>query len=567
MITAKQGIPIGKYLPLKPIGAGGDGTVWIGMHCDTGQLWALKVIPRTERGQERHELEMMRRLRHPSLPRVLELMEEEQDVILVMEYINGICLEELITGGRRLSPEQAEDAALQISSALVYLHSRKPPVLHLDLKPSNLILCPDGRIVLLDFGASLMPDQSLIVRKGTDGYAAPEQYEPDSRLDERTDLYILGCVLYRLVSGVKYSQALKKSHIPCCPDDFARIIRGCLEEDPAGRFRSAEELSRNLQRMRRRRHMEQARIRFWAGLWLCILAAGAAGSGLMHEMTAALPREAGYEQLLRRAATAPEEDCLNLYQEAVYLEPERREAWMQYLDWKEQDHIFTGAEDRELRSLLYRVCPGHSETFEEILRKDPAVYGEIACRIGTIYRFEYEGDDAQRIADGWFEKAAAAAEGLLPGECRKDDGIPDFRAFPEEVPEWIRTAIVCSRLGSCRQLCAAPYARSSAFLDYWRDTDLVLEQIDSIFNDQDSMLFLLRDLLVQQLLWEDRYLESGITGEQLEGRIGQIRLMKEELELQHTEGSLSGEKPQVFEEMDALLEKLEANDKNRGDAY
>ena len=542
----------GKYTPLKQLGSGGDGKVWLCMHQDTQQLWALKEIRRTGDGRERHELEMMRHLRHPSLPRVIELLEEEDKVILVMEYIQGTCLEDLISGDRRLSHQQVEDTALQISSLLVYLHSRKPPVLHLDLKPSNLILKSDGRLVLVDFGASFLQGHKESVRKGTDGYAAPEQYDLRREPDERTDLYILGALLYRLISGVRYSVMMEKSRIPGCPEPLAGLIQGCLKQNPDERIQSAALFRARLMRIRRSRKREKLRIRFWGGIWLCILACAAAGKGFLYELEHQKTSEPVYEKLLRDALCAPDEIALQLYQEAIFLSPGRREAWKQYLDWKDADALLTTDEDKELRILLHRIPIGGELMYEDILSQDPEVYGEIACRIGTIYYYDYEGSDAVRIADGWFEKAVEAAGrgGYIQASSIRTDG--DL-ILSSDCPEWVDIAQIYKRIGTCYAMIRSDLNGEGFWMEYWAASGLLLQKIRGGAFSPHLSINQLSELLMQQMMAEESLKEAGISQEEISN---QYRSIQKALSETAKQESLSEEDRILAEEMERLLKGI-----------
>ena len=130
----------GKYRLLRPLGRGGEGSVWLSLHLQTEQLWAVKEIPRGRDGQEFHELNMLKKLNHPSLVRILDVQEDTEAVYLIMEYIRGHNLAQMIRQQGRMSAEQVLEVGCQISRVLQYLHSRPSPVYHLDIKPSNIIL-------------------------------------------------------------------------------------------------------------------------------------------------------------------------------------------------------------------------------------------------------------------------------------------------------------------------------------------------------------------------------------------------------------------------------------------
>jgi len=163
--------------------------------------------------QFEHEAQLLHDLQHPNIPRVYEWFEEGGDRYLVMDFVEGEVLTRhagLSTKDpaqrARVTPAQVVDWAIQITRALQYLHSQKPrPIIYKDLKPDNLMLGKDGRIMVLDFGIAKGRDQKgqyKTILKGmvSPGYAAPEQYSGVAT-DPRTDLYALGATIYALLTG------------------------------------------------------------------------------------------------------------------------------------------------------------------------------------------------------------------------------------------------------------------------------------------------------------------------------------------------------------------------------
>ena len=191
---------VGKYRILARIGKGGEGDVFLAVHMQTEQLWTLKHLEKDHAGRL-HEVEMLRKLHHPGLPVLVDVLDTADGIFMVMEYIRGRNLEQLTQKEGHLKPVQAAAAALELCSALEYLHTRKSPVLHLDLKPANIMLTEKGRIRLLDFGAAERMYENGGIHRGTDGFAAPEQYDGSAVLDQRTDIYGVGAVLYYLICG------------------------------------------------------------------------------------------------------------------------------------------------------------------------------------------------------------------------------------------------------------------------------------------------------------------------------------------------------------------------------
>ncbi len=187
-----------------------------------GRRWAIKEIrldPDTDEETRRQAAEQFQReasalapLDHPTLPKVSDYFSEANHDYLVMDFVPGRNLKEVMDearrAGRLLSEAQVLAWAAQICDALAYLHTQDPPILHRDIKPANIKLTPDGRIKLVDFGlVKLMAhDESrtvtVIQGRGTAAYTPLEQYGGDTgHTDVRTDIYSLGATLYHLLTN------------------------------------------------------------------------------------------------------------------------------------------------------------------------------------------------------------------------------------------------------------------------------------------------------------------------------------------------------------------------------
>ena len=213
----------GRYKIIELIGQGGMGAVYKAEDLRlSGRLCAVKeILPEAGalpedivqmQEQFYREASVLARLDHPSLPKVSDYFTENSRELLVMDYVPGRDLKQLVDEVRRqgqfLSEGQVLDWADQLCDALTYLHSQEPPVLHRDIKPSNIKLTPHNAIKLVDFGLVkvLTADESRTVTvvqgRGTVQYTPLEQYGGDTgHTDARTDIYALGATLYHLISG------------------------------------------------------------------------------------------------------------------------------------------------------------------------------------------------------------------------------------------------------------------------------------------------------------------------------------------------------------------------------
>jgi serine/threonine protein kinase len=272
-----------RYQIVALLGQGGMGRVFRAFHIHLDAPVALKelAVPeetppeQKERAIRRfcREARLLTRLRHPNIPRVLDYFTEDSACYLVMDYVEGPTLArklgrgELPPAERALPPDEALDYASQLCSVLTYLHSQEPAVVFGDLKPSNVILTPDGRAVMVDFGiarpSSSQSDTPPWQRGlgglgpgdptsdtqplGTPGYAAPEQYEHGQRADPRSDIFALGVLLYEMVTGnapppFPFGFLPVPECAPHLPLALGEVIDRALRFDPEERFQSAEEM-------------------------------------------------------------------------------------------------------------------------------------------------------------------------------------------------------------------------------------------------------------------------------------------------------------------------------------
>jgi serine/threonine protein kinase len=207
-----------RYRIDKQIGQGGYGAVYRAFDLTLKQPCALKenlnTQPEAQRQFEREAL-LLARLRHPNLPRVIDhFVLPDQGQYLVMDFVEGSSLHHLLRFQKEpLSETEALAWIDQVCQALAYLHQQKPPIIHRDIKPQNIIITPAGRAVLVDFGLSKIYDEQLQTTTGarglTFGYAPPEQYG-QGRTNPRSDIYALGATLYTLLTKQRPPDAIHR---------------------------------------------------------------------------------------------------------------------------------------------------------------------------------------------------------------------------------------------------------------------------------------------------------------------------------------------------------------------
>ncbi len=211
---ATRGFFLGGYRILRPLGQGGLGKVFLAAREQDGQQVAIKVLPPTrvrEEGQAlarfRREMDLSRRVQHPNLARMLDVGVEGDVYFMVLEYILGESLYQVVKGERG-GPLRVADTArcfLKVLDGLEAAHNAG--LIHRDIKPSNIMITPDGDAQLLDLGLARATNgeespqtrPNLVI--GTLDYASPEQLGNAATADRRSDLYSIGCTLYFTLSG------------------------------------------------------------------------------------------------------------------------------------------------------------------------------------------------------------------------------------------------------------------------------------------------------------------------------------------------------------------------------
>jgi hypothetical protein len=276
----RAGMSLGKCLLTEEIGRGGSSVVFRGLHRALGIPVAVKVLlggsPAESRVQTlfRREARLLARLNHPNIIRVLDFEDEGAFPYLVLEYVEGLSLGELIQQSGRLQSDRAVDLFLQVCRGLSF--AAEAGVIHRDVKPQNILLARDGAAKVADLGLAqvvegrlngqFQSNLSTAMLVGTVAYMSPEQ-AAGSRLDHRSDIYSLGATLYHAVTGrvpfrgkAPTQVLLKHASEPPTPPHLvaphvsaalSAVIVRMLAKDPADRFQTYAELTAALAGLRR----------------------------------------------------------------------------------------------------------------------------------------------------------------------------------------------------------------------------------------------------------------------------------------------------------------------------
>lgn len=390
----------GKYEILKQIGKGGMSKVYLAMDKNLNKQWAIKEIQKEARNKNNEvviqsaiaEANLMKRLDHPCLPRIVDIINHDKMIYVVMDYIEGEPLSKILNQYGAQSQEDVLGWAESLCGVLDYLHTQNPPIIYRDMKPANIMLQPNGSIKLIDFGIAREYKETNIedtVCLGTKGYAAPEQFGGHGQTDRRTDIYCLGVTLYHLLTGMN----------PCNPPyeiypirhwnqslsvGLENIIIKCTQANPDDRFDSCAELLYAL------RHLEESdgayrkkQVGKLVSVILTALFTGAfagLGVGFLHLSERANTNT--YDQYVRSAETSVvDEEKIDFYNKAIELYPGIVDPYLGIVNTYKSDAVFSVEEEKELKKIVNANM--------QALRESPD-YGELAYEIGKSYWYYYD---------------------------------------------------------------------------------------------------------------------------------------------------------------------------------
>ena len=218
----------GKYCLLQEIGRGGEGVVYLARDTELGKRWCIKCTEKSP------GIRLLCQLEHDHLPQVVDYWEEENCAVLVMEYIAGKTLQEVLRAGT-VTRRQGMEWTRQLLHVVSYLHRQSPPLLHGDLKPENLMISTEGQLYLIDFGsARLLESDRRGEQKGTKEFAAPEQWEGKRSIE--SDIYGLGKTLELLWKQAEGNRCRMNA-----------VWRKCTRKKAKDRFHDCRELEQELE--------------------------------------------------------------------------------------------------------------------------------------------------------------------------------------------------------------------------------------------------------------------------------------------------------------------------------
>ncbi len=524
----------GKYKILDQIGRGGMSVVYLALNEKANKTWAIKEVQKGAGGSAEFvrerllaETELLKRLRHPRLPAIVDVIEERGSLLIVMDYIEGHSLKEVLDQEGAKSQEQVLLWGKQLCEVLRYLHEQEPPIIYRDMKPSNIMLQPDGGIKLIDFGTarevrdSYARDDTICL--GTPGYAAPEQWGGCGQSDPRTDIYCLGATLYQLVTGRDpgedpYGMYPIRHWNHELSAGLEEILEKCTQRDPNARFQSCQELLYALEhyeemalcwRRKQKRRLSLFSVTALVSL-LCFFGAFYARYREMY-----LEKDTYQAWMEQIASSAAREEKIEACEGAIRLNPGREEGYLALLGQVfltvEEDGMvcFTKEEDEQLRAIFnQRTADG--KTCEMHLKKNRKGYERVAYELGLAYYYDYEGEGNKGYGIKWLNIAAGG--NTLPDACRE-------RA--------LRLGTIGAYYSQIGQVNRAGDAKIS-YADYWRDLTALASGNLVRLDNAVTALRTYQELAAQIHGRALEFRQAGISKDEMEEELRKIRQHLEE---------------------------------------
>lgn len=549
----------GKYKILNKIGQGGMSVVYLAMNERANKPWAVKEVRKN--GVSNFEVvkqglvaetDILKRLHHPSLPSIVDIIETDGSFIIVMDYIEGRSLQDAL---KHYGAQQEEDViewAKQLCDVLGYLHKSNPPIIYRDMKPSNVMLKPDGNVTLIDFGTAREFKSNSVADTtclGTQGYAAPEQFGGQGQTDARTDIYCLGATMYHLVTGHNpaeppYEMYPIRQWNPALSSGLEEIILKCTQRNPDDRYQSCDELMYALEhykeldieyRQEQKRHFSV----FAISLLMAILfTAGTLIFSFLYQST----QKSGYDSLVSQAERESDfNTAMDAISRAVELQPGKGEAYLSILEnAKNNDGLFSKSEQDAINSLLRS---GDSSSYNETFFKseDPKGYAEFCYRYGLYLCFLQDDSAAPYTqAEKWFRTACDFREYLDTGYAEIAELMHNITSFMSNLNSGVDAAWGSSEY---------------QYSDMWQDWKTLIESNKlSVYGDRVPAAAC--KFILQQISLRARELKgSGISEDEMFGLIDSL-----EAELQRC-SSVSGNYKDLLE-----IARDAVGSANRGDA-
>lgn len=546
----------GKYKILNKIGQGGMSVVYLAMNERANKQWAIKEVRKdgvkdydVVRQGLIAETDILKRLNHPHLPSIIDVIDRDDTFLIVMDYIEGKSLDHWLKKDGAQPQEKVVEWAKQICDVLGYLHSRKPPIIYRDLKPANVMLKPDGQIMIIDFGTARefketsIEDTSCL---GTQGYAAPEQYGGHGQTDARTDIYTLGATMYHLLTGHNpslppYEMYPIRRWNPALSSGLEKIVLKCTQRNPNDRYQNCAELMYALEHYGEldSAYRRKQSIKWKSFVASCALTVVSLAGSIGFKVAESKTIKNSYDGYISEATkVTTQEERADYYEKAIEIDPEREEGYLELLDLfvygaDKNERDFNRDETAEMTAILGYKGTGN-RTNESYFERNKEGYDEFAFRMGVYYFYYYEGGGSagKSMAQPWFEKAQK-------GTTLDADKLQLAERF----------AKISGYYASLDSSDETGYGSSASYGDYWTDlTNLTDGDISKVVNTKTAVA-IYEELIARINENAVDFKRAGVTKDQMMDKLSNT---KTRLEM------LQNEISQSDETWDGVLDSISA---------
>lgn len=528
----------GKYRLLSEIGHGGMSVVYLAINERANKTWAIKEV-RKDGGNDSEvvqqgliaETEMLKKLHHPHLPSIVDVIDNQDSFLIVMDYIEGKSLQSILNHNGPQKKEHVIEWAKQLCDTLGYLHSRTPAIIYRDMKPANVMLNPDGKnVTLIDFGTAReykMQSVGDTTWLGTRGYAAPEQFGGHGQTDARTDIYCLGATMYHLLTGKSPADTnfailpLGQLNPSLAGSGIEKIVAKCCQPDPRDRYQNCAELLFDLENEENMTDAADRRRRLrLAAFALSIVFAVFSGVGMIafHSLEVSATNKS-YDTFIVQAKAMDTSDgfdqALEYYRKAIGMKPGNAEAYKALIETAESDMRFTQVENEAITRIILDTNGGTKTNLDYLKESNPAEYDDFVYRLANNYYFFYEGSDNRTKAANWYEKVRTSQ--YLPDQQRElanslytigsyyamldseksayslGEGSGNYKTFWTEMVN-LTSGDVVSRVGGTRyalalykELVNQIYTNAEKFKSFGVTKEEMIAQLDKVDGALDSL--------------------------------------------------------------------------------
>lgn len=391
----------GKYKILNVVGKGGMSVVYLAMNERANKQWAIKEVRKD--GMQSFEVvkqnlvaetDLLKKLNHPHLPSIIDVIDCDDTFLIVMDYIEGNPLSKALETSGAQSQDDVIEWAKQLCDVLGYLHSRKPPIIYRDMKPSNVMLKPDGNVMLIDFGTAREFKSTSVADTtclGTQGYAAPEQFGGHGQTDARTDIYCLGATMYHLVTGHNpatppYEMYPIRQWNPMLSSGLEEIILKCTQRNPEDRYQSCAELLYALDHYKdldiENKKVQSFKWKTFLASFIMTIVMLVGTIGFSAGLT--VQTSSTYESYIANGDSAVSQDAAEKYYlDAINVDPANPLAYQKLLERCTSDSKLSEDEYNTIKDAIY-------EHEDELKSKYPSEYADnVAYKLGQALYFSY----------------------------------------------------------------------------------------------------------------------------------------------------------------------------------